>query len=424
MGALGIVLVVGMGAFFLHSRSDTQETPPRQPQGGQTSGVPAPPPPQDKPDPLGETSTLSLIGSVQADALATLSARMPARIVRVGTTEGATVRRGQLLVQLDDAEFRGQERTAQAGVTAAQAQLAKAKAGYAAQRVKADAEVQTAQNGLHLAQQKLQQAALARDAARAEGNADLTAAEEGVHKAEIGLDRAKKTLHDLEELDKVGGVSRNELEGARTQVTLAQSDLDGARAQVKRLKEGPNGVSYRVALAQKDVDQAEEGVRQAQQGIETAEEGRKQTLAVADKDTQAAQAALTQAQAGVSSAHAAVLAMQVVSPLDGIATGLAARAGETAQPGVPLVTVVSLASLRVDALVPSRQLPRLPRGQAVKITVDTQPGTTFAANVSEISPIAEPDGRTFRVKFRFPHPVALRPGQTAQITIFSDMHSP
>ena len=51
----------------------------------------------------------------------------------------------------------------------------------------------------------------------------------------------------------------------------------------------------------------------------------------------------------------------------GVAASVGARRGETAQPGVPLVTVVSLSGLRVEALVPARQLSSLKVGQSAKV---------------------------------------------------------
>lgn len=365
--------------------------------------------------PTGDDPTL--VGSIVAAAQATLSSRMPVRIVAVLVREGDTVRRGQALIQLDDSDLRTQEAAAQAQVKAAQAQVTKAEAGRAAQATKADADIAAARSGLDQAQQKRSQAVLALDAARTETQADLKAAQEGVQKAELALTRAQKTVRDLEALEKVGGVSRNDMEAARNLVAVAQFDLDTAREQVKRIEEGPDGVPYRVALAQKDVDTADAGVRQAQEGLKTALEGKKQTLALADQDIRAARAGVAQARAGLVGASKAVAAMRLVSPLSGIATGLAAHAGETAQPGSPLVTVVSLTGVYAEALVLARQLPHLHLGQKSIVSVDTQPGKSFAATISAISHVAEPDGRTFRVKFRFTPATTLRPGQTARIVV-------
>ncbi len=364
---------------------------------------------------------LTLLGTVQSGAQAALSVRQPARIAAVYVQEGDRVRRGQLLVQLDASEFAAQERTAQAGVAAAEAQLSKAQVGRKAQKVKADSDVAAAQSGLRQAQAKLRQAILARDAARDEARADRAAAEEGVRKAQVALERAQENLRGLEELSKVGGVSRSDLEGARAQVTVAQSDLETAQAQVRRLEAGPgNGPSYRVALAQQDVDAAQAGVRQAQEGLQAALRARRQTLALADQDIRAAEAALAQARAGVVGAQATQRTARLVSPLEGVAASVTAHVGETAQPGVPLVTVVSLAGLYVEALVPARQLARLHVGQAARITVEAQPGRIFPTTLSEIARVAEPGGRTFRVRFRFRTAnVALRHGQTAHITVLA-----
>jgi len=416
---LAVTATVLAGCQPPHTNLPAMPSPP--PTTGTAPGQPTLPPPasDSTPTALSPEYVPQLLGSVQSDSQATLSTRQPARIAAVFFREGDAIRRGAPLIQLDDTEARTQERTAQAGVTAAQAQLQKARTGRDAQRIKADAEVTTARDGQRTAEQKLQQATLARDSVRANVDSERKTAQEGVRKAEIALDTARKTLHSLEELDKIGGVSRNDLEGARTQVQVAQSDLDSARSQAKSLEAGPDGVPYRIALAQKDVDAAQEGVRQAQEGVRQAQAARKQTLALAAQDIRAAQAALTQANVGVSGAQAALRSLRLTSPLDGIATASNAHAGETAQPGAPLVTIVSLSHLRVDALVPARLIGHLAVGQAATITLDTAPGKTFSARVGEIARVAEPDGRTFRVKFPLLRPAALRPGQTAHIRVRS-----
>jgi HlyD family secretion protein len=429
IGVLLAIVVLALGAQLLRPHTAEPTTPPIQNVAKTEESTPAPSTASDQPviTPRAESSsdgkdTLSLLGSVQAGEQATLSVRMPARIAAVAVREGDSVRRGQLLVELDAQDFVAQARTAQAGVAVAQAQLRKAQAGYSAQQTKSDADLATARSGLKQAQVKLQQALLARDAARSANQADLITAQAGVRKAQLGLENAQQTLHGVEELAKVGGVSRDDLEGARTQVRVAQSDLTTAQAQVRQLeagpKPGPGGVSYRIALAQQDVDAAQAGVAQAQEGVRTAEEARRQTLALAQQDIRAARAGQEQALAGASGAQSAVDAALLRSPISGVAANVAARVGETAQPGMPLVTVVSLTGLHAEALVPARQLPRLHVGQAARISVDTLPGRSFSAVVSEIARVAEPDGRTFRVKFRFQNPrLTLRPNQTAHITL-------
>jgi hypothetical protein len=52
-----------------------------------------------------------------------------------------------------------------------------------------------------------------------------------------------------------------------------------------------------------------------------------------------------------------------------------------------------------------------------KIHVDTAPDRLLDAYVSALARIAEPDGRAFRVQFRFRAPVSLLPGQAAYIRL-------
>lgn len=420
LGILAFALVLGLAAFLLRPRNAplSKSVTPLQ----NTAPVTPPSAPNTIPNTVETLSeTLTLTGLVQSGAQATLSTRLPARIAAVNIRQGDPVRQGATLIELDTADAQAQVRTAQGAVDAALAQYRKAQSGRVAQRIKAESDVAAARSGLQQAQTKRDQADLARNAARDDAASEKKLAREGVKKAEIALTRAQKTLRDLEALATVGGVSRNDLDGARTQVQIAQSDLVTAKTQESRLdapdsQEG-NGGGYRVAAAIKDVQAAALGVAQAKEGLNAAIKAQQQTLLLADQDVAAARGALEQAQAGLAAARSALAATRLVSPLAGVAASVLARVGETAQPGLPLITVVSLTGLRVEALVTARQLARLKPGQKSQISVETQPGKTFPAAVSDIARVAESDGRTFRVAFRFQNAVALRPNQKARITL-------
>jgi multidrug resistance efflux pump len=364
-------------------------------------------------------STLVVSGVVVAVHQAALTSRMPAKIAAVNVTENRKVHRGQMLVQLDDSGMRAQLNSARAALTGALALQQKASAGRAAQQVKADSDVSAAENGLKDAQHKRDSAVLAKESIIAATAADRKAAELGVAKATLSLDHDRKTLTNLETLDKVGGVSRNDLDNARMQVTLAQADLVSAEADLNRITEGPGGVSFRVALAQADVGTAELGVKQAETALHTAIGALASELVVADNDIRSAEASVLQARAGINSAADAVSAMRIISPIDGIASTVGARVGETAQPGVPLVTIVSLKDIKVEALILARNIPGIRVGMHVSLSVDTHPGRALDAIVSEIANVAEPDQRSVRVWFRLTSNTMLRPGLAATIRIGS-----
>jgi multidrug resistance efflux pump len=364
-----------------------------------------------------EAGGMVVTGVVTAEHQAALSVRMPARIVAVLAAENQAVKKGQVLIQLDDSDLRAQLESARSAVRAAKSQEAKAAVGRSAQMQKADADILAADGTLQEATHKLKLAQTGLDAAISENAADLKTAQSAADKAHQFMDRAVTTLHDLEALNKVGGVSRNDLEGARLQANAAQSDYEAALDGIKRLKEGPNGVPYKIAIARADLDAARQGVTLASRGVDAAKKAKESLLKIADQDIKSAHASVLQALAGVDAANAAVGSMKVVSPLSGTVASINARTGETAQPGMPLLTVVDLNSLRLEALVLTRQLPLLHRGSRLIAVVDSQPNRTIQVVVSDIAPVAEPDQRSIKVRFKFLTPVSLRAGVSARITL-------
>jgi len=344
---------------------------------------------------------------------------MPGRIVSVEAHEGDTVHAGQILVSLDDSDVRNQIRVAEAAVLAARTQVNHAEQGRAAQKVKADGEVQTAQSTLDSAQSGAKQAAAGVEAARSEQQTDVKLAQEGVTQADQEVAQAQQSLASLEELDKVHGVARNDLEGARRQLTIAKSHLATARTQLQHATatDTATGEPMRVAAAQRTLQTAQQAVEAAKKGLVLAQQGHKQTMLVAAGEVDAAHAALVQAQAGVTSAQNGMAQTRLASPIEGVVSAVSAHAGDTAQPGMPLLTIVSPSGLRADALVPARQLSRIHPGQEAHVTVDTDSKRSYPAVVSDIARVAEPDGRTFHVRFRLISNGDLRPGQTARITL-------
>ena len=422
LGIAGVGIVVGGAYWLLRPQSPPMEAV-SIPAAQKTLQLKPVKTPKQTESNTETAAPIVLLGTILASAQANLTTMMPGKVTAVTVTEGATVKRGQMLVQLDDADFAAQERTAQAGIRAAQSQVSKARAGQNAQTLKSDLDILTARRGLEQAQIKLRQADLGRSAARDDIASERKLAQDNVAKAETGLAQARKILASLEELAKVGGVPRNDLEGARTQVKLAESDRDAAKTQLGRLEAGKNGTPYKSALADQDYEAARAGVRQAQEGVESAIKAKTSVMLLAASDLEAARANLEQAQTGQARARDARKNLRLTAPIEGLVSKVNIKQGETAQPGMPLIALVSLASPRVEALVSARQIAQLKVGQTAEIRVDAQPNTIFPAVISEIARVTEADGRSVRVTFRFRNlNPAIRPGQTARITLLGNVH--
>ena len=101
----------------------------------------------------------------------------------------------------------------------------------------------------------------------------------------------------------------------------------------------------------------------------------------------------------------------------GTVSAIAAHAGETAQPGMPLLTITALGQVHVEALAAARIVRRLHVGMTAQARQEAKSGGKLALILDRISPTAEPDGRTFRIWFKTAPGAALSPGEAVRIVI-------
>lgn len=113
----------------------------------------------------------------------------------------------------------------------------------------------------------------------------------------------------------------------------------------------------------------------------------------------AAQTGLARANAGLSAARAAASELDAVSsyatvraPFSGIVTARQVDPGAFAAPGMPLLTVQDVSSLRISATIAADAARLLKRGQRVAVNID---GDTATATVEGIVPTAS--GNLFTV---------------------------
>src|SRR5262245_1538085 len=76
------------------------------------------------------TSRVRAPGKIEPRTQVKVSAEVPGRIVRLAVKEGDPVRRGQLLLQLDDTQYRSAFGQAKASLATAQARLKEAETSF------------------------------------------------------------------------------------------------------------------------------------------------------------------------------------------------------------------------------------------------------------------------------------------------------
>jgi len=166
---------------------------------------------------------------------------------------------------------------------------------------------------------------------------------------------------------------------------------------------------------QAKVDQAKAGLEQAQREYER----QKQLVssgATTKQEFDAADSRLKIATAGVSEAETMMGYAKVTAPFDGVVTRKLADVGDLAMPGKPLAEVEAPNQLRFEADLPEAVLERVKLGDEMQVMLSAGKAPT-KAKVSEISPIADPVSRTFRVKLDMTTTDGLRSGQFGRVAV-------
>ena len=117
-----------------------------------------------------------------------------------------------------------------------------------------------------------------------------------------------------------------------------------------------------------------------------------------------AQAALKSARASLDQAREQLEHTVVRAPYSGIVVARHIEVGETAQPGQPLMTGISLEQLRATSNVPQRDIAAVRQMQKARVLLPGDRGQLPGGKLT-ISPYADPESHTFNVR------VDLPPGQ-------------
>ena len=180
---------------------------------------------------------------------------------------------------------------------------------------------------------------------------------------------------------------------AESDLTQAKANLDLNQSIVKSRKQ----LFAEGAIPGRDLDTAQAALVQAQAAYDAAakhlESMRSVSRAAALK---AAQGQLTSAEGKYEGAEAQVNYSEIRSPIDGVVTDRPLFAGETANAGTPLITVMETATLLAKTHIAQHLTQQMKMGDEAEIHV---PGVDepVTAKVSLISPALDPGSTTVEV---------------------------
>jgi len=326
--------------------------------------------------------------------ITTISPKVKGQIRQIYVQENQSIRKGDLLVKLDDRDLVAAVRQAQAAL--AQAQSGKQAAVEAvplqnsltaAQVAQAQAGVLQAGGGVSAAQARTANARAAAQAAQ--GRVALAIAQQNAVQA--GLTKAAQDITRSKTLLAQGAISREQFDAAQAAYSTAAANVAGAAQSVDVARSAVQQAQQDVAAAQAAEQQSRALVQAGNAQVAQAQTGSGQS-AIKTAQAQTSSAQVAAARAALDAAQLQLSYAAVRAPIDGIVSKKSVNVGDTVSPGQPLLAIADLGALRVTANLKETQLGKVRVGQPVQFSVDAYPHRVFKGKVQSISPAT---GATF-----------------------------
>ena len=191
--------------------------------------------------------TLAYSGTLEPQALVTVTSKIEGRIERILVGEGELIRDGQLLVQMEDDTVRLQAEQAASAVRAAQAQLDKARRGVRPEELdnarallaQAEQDFTMAEESYRRSERLYQEGALAK--------ARFEEAERQYRGAQTQLENARRSVRMME---RGAGAEEQNLAEANLKAAQAQAELAGLQLSFTRIRSPLAGRVAKVLIDQ------------------------------------------------------------------------------------------------------------------------------------------------------------------------------
>ena len=290
--------------------------------------------------------------------ISAIGARVSGTVTALSVKDNQTVKAGDVLLELDAAEYA-------VALAQAEANLAQAEAQAEAQRpnvaiTESTSKTAIASSGSDLAGAAAELAALKQEQAAAEARLKEAEAKNKL----AALDRSR-----AESLVASDAAPKEELDQKTSAADAAQAELVAARAAVD--------------AAGKRLDQQRARIADALSRFEDARTNAPQQLDVQRATVASHAASVKAARAALDEARLRVGYTKLVAPVSGIVGKKSVNVGDHVEPGQQLLAIVQTGTLWVTANFKETQLARMHPGQRVRVAVDTY-GTSFTGSVESM----------------------------------------
>lgn len=340
-------------------------------------------------------NSVTATGTLQAVTTVLVGSQASGTISALYVDFNSTVKKGQVIAQLDPATSQAQVQQsranleqARASLQNARANLTQAKAGVTDARARSQASQSTVQNQ----------------------QAGVISAEANLAVLKAQLDDAQSSLRQQESLAASGIISRRELEIAETNFRTAEARYNQAVAQLNQAKlSEQSSATAGIAQSGAQLEQSQAQVVQATAQVQQSEAQVKQ-----------AEAALRLAE--INNTHTTIR-----SPIDGVVVSRDVDVGQTVAASLSAPTLFTIANdltqMQVIANIDQADIGLVEQAKGVNFSVDAFPGKQFKGAIQQIrlNPQSVQNVVTYNVVIDVNNPEQkLKPGMTANLTITID----
>ncbi|MFY9826087.1 MAG: efflux RND transporter periplasmic adaptor subunit [Thermoanaerobaculia bacterium] len=214
----------------------------------------------------------------------------------------------------------------------------------------------------------------------------------------------------------------SELRKLEKDAAMARLELQDA----KQFQKKDSLIFSRADIIESEIDQ---GLAEAREGHAQATRQTRQKLSGTEEAL--LQIKIRQADAKISQARAALQALTVTAPHDGVLIlkrnwrGESTRVGDSVWNGQPLAEIPDLAKMQAEVYVLEADAGGLTPGRQASVTVESAPGVTWPAKIARVDALAKPrvlgsPVQYFAVTLALARtdPQVMKPGQRVRATLF------
>jgi membrane fusion protein (multidrug efflux system) len=323
-----------------------------------------------------------------------ISARVSGHVVSLNVLDNQYVKAGQLLVEIDPADYQVAYERAKADFENAKAAAAAAGVDVPITSISTTSQVSSAEANVASARAGIAAAKQQFDAAKAQ----LDQAEANNVKAQNDLVRYKQLVDKQE---------------------ISEQQYDQAVAAAKAAAAAVAAAHANADAAQSQVTQAQDKLLNAEANWRNAQTGPKQ-LEVIRSRAESALADAKQKKAALDQAELNLQYTKIVAPVDGEVSNRTVEVGQNLSPGQEMMKVIPLNDIWITANYKETQLREMKVGQPVTIEVDAN-GRSYKGKVNSIAgatgalfsllPPENATGNYVKVVQRIPVKIVLDPGE-------------